>query len=78
MDRLGELLSLDEELSLGTMPEDLTDTLVNMALGSPAICIYRSNGGNVLHATALAKTFLNYFNTTESTAIIMLAARQYQ
>ena len=78
VDRLGELLSLDEELSLGTMPEDLTDTLVNMALGSPAICIYRSNGGNVLHATALAKTFLNYFNTTESTAIIMLAARQYQ
>lgn len=77
VDRLSQLLSSGEELELGTIPDDLTDTLVNMALGSPAVCIYRSNRGNVLHATALARTFLNYFNTTESTAIIMLAAEQY-
>ena len=31
-----------------------------------------------MHATALAKTFLNYFNTTESTAVIQLAAEQNQ
>lgn len=78
VDRLSELLSFGEELALGTIPDDLTDTLVNMVLGSPAVCIFRSNRGNVLHATALARTFLDYFNTTESTAIIMLAAEQYR
>ena len=76
--RLSELLSLGDELSLGPMPDDLLETLVNMALGSPAVCIYRSNNRNVMHATALAKTFLNYFNTTESTAVIQLAAEQNQ
>ena len=76
--RLLELISQGENLSLGPMPEDLTETLVNMTLGSPAICIYRSNRKNVVYATALAKTFLNYFNTTESTAVIQLAAEQYR
>ena len=70
--------NLGDKLSLGPMPEDLTETLVNMTLGSPAICIYRSNRKNVIYATALAKTFLNYFNTTESTAVIQLAAEQYR
>ena len=63
---------------MGPIPDDLTDILVNMTLGSPAVCIYRSNGRNVLHATALSRTFLNYFNTTESTAVIQLAAEQYR
>ena len=76
--RLSDLISQGENLSLGPMPEDLSDTLVNMVLGSPAICIYRTNRRNVTYATALAKTFLNYFNTTESTAVIQLAAEQYR
>ena len=76
--RLSELLSQGDSLSLGTMPDDLPETLVNMTLGSPAVCIYRSNGRNVTYATALAKTFLNYFNTTEATAVIQLAAEQNQ
>ena len=77
VDRLMELLCAGEDLTLGPMPEDLTEILVNMALGSPAVCIYRSNKGNAAYATALAKTFLNYFNTTESTAVIQLASEQY-
>lgn len=72
--RLEELLIHADELALGGMPEDLVNTLVDMVLGSPAICIYRSNGGNMSYATALAKTFVNYFNSTESTAIVQLAA----
>ena len=76
--RLLELITQGDKLSLGPMPEDLTETLVNMTLGSPAVCIYRSNRKNVIYATALAKTFLNYFNTTESTAVIQLAAEQYR
>ena len=59
------------------MPEDLIVTLTDMMLGSPAVCIYRSNGSNVAYATSLAKVFVNYFNTTESTAIVDLAADQY-
>ena len=76
--RLLELISQGDNLSLGPMPEDLMETLVNMTLGSPAVCIYRSNRKNLIYATALAKTFLNYFNTTESTAVIQLAAEQYR
>lgn len=78
VERLSELLSRGESLSLGPMPDDLADTLVDMTLGSPAVCIYRSNRNNETYATALAKTFLNYFNTTESTAVIQLAAEQYR
>ena len=47
--------------------------LVNMVLGSPAICIYRSNGRSTARATSLAKVFVNNFNLPESTAIIDLA-----
>lgn len=74
VNRLEELIGLGNELSLGQFPSDLINTLVDMVLGSPAVCIYRSNGGNVSYATALAKTFVNYFNSTESTAIVQLAA----
>jgi len=63
----------DGKLCLGRQPDDLLDTLVNMVLGSPAVCIYRSNGNNMQRATALAKVFVNNFNLTESTAIIDLA-----
>ena len=62
-----------EEIHLGRKPDDLLETLVNMVLGSPAICIYRSNGRSTARATSLAKVFVNNFNLPESTAIIDLA-----
>lgn len=62
-----------EEIHLGRKPEDLLETLVNMVLGSPAICIYRSNGRSTARATSLTKVFVNNFNLPESTAIIDLA-----
>lgn len=62
---------------LGKMPEDLISTLANMALASPAVCIYRANGGNISYATSMANLFMRYFNTTESTAIVELAANQF-
>lgn len=77
MDRLKQHIELGDELELGKMPYDLITTLTDMVLGSPAVCICRSNGGNVAYATSLAKVFVNYFNTTESTAIVELAADQY-
>lgn len=77
LDRLKQYIALGQELELGRMPDDLVSTLTDMVLGSPAVCIYRSNGGNVAYATSLAKVFVNYFNTTESTAIVELAADQY-
>ena len=55
------------------MPDDLLETLINMVLGSPAVCIYRSNLGNREMATSLAKIFIKNFNLPESTAIIDLA-----
>lgn len=77
MDRLKEYVGFGKKPELGKMPEDLVSTLTDMVLGSPAVCIYRSNGGNMAYATSLAKVFVNYFNTTESTAIVELAADQY-
>lgn len=71
--RLMEYLDDLENLNLGKMPDDLLDTLTNMVLGSPAICIYRSNGNEKQRATKLAKVFVNNFNLTESTAIIDLS-----
>lgn len=75
--RLEDLIGLGNKLSLGKMPDDLVDTLTDMVLGSPAVCIYRSNGNHVSYATALAKTFVNYFNSVESTAIVQIAAETY-
>lgn len=73
IERLNEYLGDSDGLGLGRQPDDLLDTLVNMVLGSPAVCIYRSNGNDKRRATALAKVFVNNFNLTESTAIIDLA-----
>lgn len=77
MERLKQYIGLGGSLELGRMPEDLVSTLTDMVLGSPAVCIYRSNGGNVAYATSLAKVFVNYFNTIEATAVVELAADQF-
>ena len=73
IDRLKYYLDAPEVIHLGRRPDDLEETLVNMVLGSPAVCIYRSNGRSTARATALAKVFVNNFNLQESTAIIDLA-----
>ena len=75
IDRLAELLG--EDLSLGGMPDDLLETLTNMAIGSPAVCCYRANGENAFYATELARVFVSYFNTTESTAVIQLSSERF-
>lgn len=72
IEKLKEYLNAPEDIHLGRKPDDLVDTLVNMALGSPAICIYRSNGKSTTRATALARVFVNNFNIPESIAIIDL------
>lgn len=58
---------------MGRVPSDLTDVLADMAIGSFAICAYRSNGGDSKMASELAKVFINRFNATEATAAVMLA-----
>lgn len=73
INKVMEYMNMGKSLELGRMPDDLVDTLVNMVLGSPAICIYRSNGKDVVKATGLAKIFVNRFNTTEATAIVDLS-----
>lgn len=73
IDKLRSYLDAPEEIHLGRKPEDFLETLVNMVLRSPAICIYRSNGRSTARATSLAKVFVNNFNLPESTAIIDLA-----
>ncbi|WP_246140887.1 DEAD/DEAH box helicase family protein [Bacillus marasmi] len=72
LDHLEELFHSISELDLGKMPNDLTQVLVKLAISSPAVCAYRSNGNNGLYASQLAKAMINLFNRTEATAIIEL------
>ena len=68
------LLSLlDEPLTLGKEPDDLEETIVDMVLGSPAVCCLRSYNRNMAWATELAKVFRRRFNTPDATAIVELA-----
>ena len=73
IEKLQNYLEYPEDIHLGRTPDDLVETLINMVLGSPAVCIYRSNLGNREMSTSLAKIFINNFNLPESTAIIDLA-----
>ncbi len=59
--------------SLGRAPRDLAEVLTDMAIGSFAVCAYRSNGGEPIMASELAKVFINRFNATEATAAVMMA-----
>lgn len=63
--------------TFGKCPDkkDLINTMVNMTLGSPAVCVYR-NLKNYKVATNVAFQFRNYFNTPEHTAIIELSVTQ--
>lgn len=67
--------NLNDGITLGREPSDLVNVLVNIVLGSPAVCLMRSIG-NRKQATGLGLTFLSYFNKTESTAAVEMAYRR--
>jgi len=55
------------------IPTGAADTLVNMAIGSPAICAFRILKSNVEQAERIAKeVFVSLFNKAESSAILDL------
>lgn len=58
---------------MGRAPDDLAGVLADMAIGSFAVCIFRTNGGDLRRASELAKVFVNRFNATEATAAVMLS-----
>lgn len=72
LNKLKEYLDDQIDLELGKMPSDLVDVLVKTSIGSPAVCAYRSNGGNSLFASQLSKVMINMFNKQESTSVIEL------
>jgi hypothetical protein len=73
IEQLKLYLSNIEQTGLGKQPDDLIETLINIVLGSPAVCVYRANGNNEARASELAKVFINNFNLPEATAIVDLA-----
>ena len=73
LNRLEELMKKGIGIQLGKMPSDLTRVLVNMTIGSFAICAYRANSGDGKLASQLARIFINRFNAPEATATVMLA-----
>ena len=74
---------LYHEYKLGRKPDDLIDILCDLAIASPANCIYRSyqkelslkdNIENYTHlASVISRTFLNSMNSSEAIAAIELA-----
>ena len=84
MDALLELFKETQKAqfaNLGKQPDDLVDVLTDMAIASPAICIYRTYRGYadrdeglpVYLPSQLARVFINRMNTAESTAVVELA-----
>jgi len=74
INKMEEYLQAGKELKLGKLPNDLVVTLVNVVLGSPAVCIYRSIKDFPLRATQLAGVFQRRFNSPEATAIVDLTS----
>ncbi len=68
------LLSDPGAIRLGRQPKDLVETIVNMVLGSPAVCVSRGwrDGDVELAGTEVSRGFFKRFNQTESTAILEL------
>lgn len=69
-----------EEGRLGQMPpvENLCSIMVDIAIGSPAVCAYRTTNGNIENATELAFVFRNVFNSPIATAIVDLATNRFE
>ena len=64
---------------LGKMPVDLIEVLTNLAIASPAVCVYRtykmySQDFDCGLPSIIAERFLRRMNTPEATAIVELAA----
>ncbi len=72
LDNLENILN-SISIEMGRVPSDLADVLTDMCIGSFAVCAYRSNGGDVVRASELARIFINRFNSTEATAAVMLS-----
>lgn len=68
-----ESLMKSAKREMGRAPSDLASVLADMAIGSFAVCSYRSNGGDSRRASELAKVFINRFNSTEATAAVIMA-----
>ena len=73
--KIEELIDNLREVLEKRRPVDLVQNLVNMVLGSPAVCLTRS-GADSFQSTALSYEFINYFNSPETTAIIELASNR--
>lgn len=84
MDALRELYNETQKenfVNLGKQPDDLADVLTDMAIASPANCIYRTYLGYSGHIeefpvylpSQLARIFINRMNSPESTAVVELA-----
>jgi hypothetical protein len=75
-----EGLLSDTNMRLGRKPADLLEVLTNMAMASPAVCIYRTYsritaalcyaGYTADMPSQVAKVFINRMNTPEATAVI--------
>ena len=61
------------DTEMGRIPSDLSSVLADIAIGSFAVCAFRSNGGDIKKAFELSKVFVNRFNATEATAAVILA-----
>ena len=84
IDSLAELYEktmTESARNLGKRPDDLIDVLTEMAIASPAICVYRTyctyrNDNETIPsylASQVARVFINRMNTPEATAIVELA-----
>lgn len=70
--RMNSLMN-SAEREMGRVPGDLASVLADMAIGSFAVCAFRTNGGDMRRSSELAKIFINRFNATEATAAVILA-----
>lgn len=70
---LERMNSLMNSAEMGRVPNDLSSVLADMAIGSFAVCAFRTNGGDLRRASELAKVLVNRFNATEATAAVILA-----
>lgn len=71
--RIDDAIASMQDVLYKRRPADLVQNLVNMVLGSPAVCLLRAKA-DTYKATSLAYEFLNYFNSPETTAVIELAS----
>ncbi|MCF6409588.1 helicase C-terminal domain-containing protein [Pseudalkalibacillus salsuginis] len=76
LEELRTIFQEKEFVKLGKQPKNLKDVLVNMVLGSPAICALRMfndwEGRSLPYAVHLAKILIDRFNTQESISIVEL------